>query len=331
MATPGLPGWQTQILRGVGAPVTPQNLLFVNDWAKAEGGGAANNPFNTTEPGYGATGNYNSVGVKDYATPQQGVQATLATLQNGRYGNILSALKQGTNARSAAQALAASPWGTGALVLKMLGGAGAEPPAAPSVGVGAGAGSVAGSLAPQTAQPVRPQVDYQPRLASLLEAASGGGGDYSQFYATLKNALQARQQPQQPVRPQQAPPLQPSAVQQPQQAAPANLAALIHGNTQGEQGTFLQRLAQLAQFEHAPVDINSGYRSLAEQQQLYANRASNPNPVAAPGHSLHEQGLAADGTVGGVPLGRLPAALLARFGLATVPGDPVHIQIAGGR
>lgn len=121
MAAPTVPNWQTQVLHGVGAPVTPQNLLFVNAWARAEGGSAANNPFNTTQTAPGATA-YNSVGVRNYLTPQAGLQATISTLQNGRYGNILSALRSGTSARAAASALANSPWGTGSLVEKILGG-----------------------------------------------------------------------------------------------------------------------------------------------------------------------------------------------------------------
>lgn len=129
MAAPGIPHWQVQILKGIGAPVTPQNIRFLNAWTQVEGGAASNNPFNTTEPGFTATGNYNSVGVKNYATPAGGIQATVATLKNGRYGNILSALAQGTSAQAAAQALANSPWGTGSLVEKVLGGPAKTPPA----------------------------------------------------------------------------------------------------------------------------------------------------------------------------------------------------------
>lgn len=127
MAAPGIPHWQNVLLGMLGYRDTPQNELFLTDWAKAEGGSASNNPFNTTQPGFGATGNYNSVGVKNYANPSQGLKATAHTLQNGRYGSILAALKSGNDARAAAAALAASPWGTGALVQKMLGGGGKVP------------------------------------------------------------------------------------------------------------------------------------------------------------------------------------------------------------
>lgn len=41
-------------------------------------------------------------------------------------------------------------------------------------------------------------------------------------------------------------------------------------------------------------NVTSAYRSPEKQAALYANRASNPYPVAPPGHSTHEKGLAAD-------------------------------------
>ena len=93
----------------------------MNAWVRAEGGSASNNPFNTTQAAPGASA-YNGVGVRNYASPLQGIQATDRTLLNGRYGNILSALRQGTDPMAAARALAASPWGTGALVERVLGG-----------------------------------------------------------------------------------------------------------------------------------------------------------------------------------------------------------------
>jgi cell wall-associated NlpC family hydrolase len=130
VAIPGVAGWQQQILKGVGAPTTPENLRFLDAWQRAEGGSAANNPFNTTEPMPGAS-SYNSVGVRNYQTPQQGLAATIQTLKGpiGNYGPILDALRQGKDARAAAQAVANSQWGTGAGVLKVLGGGPATSPA----------------------------------------------------------------------------------------------------------------------------------------------------------------------------------------------------------
>ncbi len=81
----------------------------------AEGGhwhnDAKYNPLNTTqsEPGAGNTGTQGNI--KVYRNWNQGVDATVATLKNGRYGGIISALKSG-NPSSVAHAIGASPWGT---------------------------------------------------------------------------------------------------------------------------------------------------------------------------------------------------------------------------
>jgi len=121
MAVPQLPGWQHQILRGVGAPITPQNLSALNAWAHTESGTATNNPFNTTmtmQNMAGATP-YNTIQTKNgpihvwnYTSPQQGINATINTLNNGYYGDIIGALRAGTNPMAVARAVDASPWGT---------------------------------------------------------------------------------------------------------------------------------------------------------------------------------------------------------------------------
>lgn len=73
------------------------------------------------------------------------------------------------------------------------------------------------------------------------------------------------------------------------------------------------------------TSISSGFRTTADQQRLYDNRASNPNPVAAPGTSNHERGMAVD-IAGMTPQQR---ALLPQYGLSQpVPGDPPHVELA---
>lgn len=118
-----------KILTGIGAPATPENKRFMYAWRAAEGGQAAFNPFNTTQGAPGAT-NYNTAGVKNYTGEDQGVAATVKTLLNGRYSEIISALRDGGPGASAAaaQALARSPWGTGELVLRVLKGRGQRKP-----------------------------------------------------------------------------------------------------------------------------------------------------------------------------------------------------------
>jgi hypothetical protein len=109
--------WAKQLLTALGKPVTPTNLSAITAWAKAEGGNWHNtakfNPLNTTQNATGAT-SMNSVGVKSYTSWQQGMQATVDTLNNGRYGGILAALSTGTSDQAVRAAVARSPWGTGA-------------------------------------------------------------------------------------------------------------------------------------------------------------------------------------------------------------------------
>jgi peptidoglycan hydrolase CwlO-like protein len=107
--------WARTLLSRCGLPVTSQNVKAIVAWEMAEGGNWANsahyNPLNTTMSEPGAT-SINSVGVKAYTSWDQGFDATIATLNNGCYGVIISALKAGNNAQAVADAVGASPWGT---------------------------------------------------------------------------------------------------------------------------------------------------------------------------------------------------------------------------
>lgn len=60
------------------------------------------------------------------------------------------------------------------------------------------------------------------------------------------------------------------------------------------------------------LQVTSGYRSTERQAQLYAQRSSNPNPVAPPGTSKHEKGLAVDA----VPVDSGSAAVWQTIGAA---------------
>jgi hypothetical protein len=107
--------WAAALLTAGGWPQTACNLSAVTAWERAEGGhwanGARFNPLNTTQPEPGSW-SMNSAGVQAYPSWRSGFAATLATLGNGRYGPVLSALSAGTSARAVADAVAASPWGT---------------------------------------------------------------------------------------------------------------------------------------------------------------------------------------------------------------------------
>ena len=108
--------WAQAVLKSLGMPITADNVAAVVAWEMAEGGHWYNtayyNPLNTTQSMPGAT-IFNSVGVKAYTSWAQGLKATVITLHNGYYGGILEALSRGNDAQAVADAVAASPWGTG--------------------------------------------------------------------------------------------------------------------------------------------------------------------------------------------------------------------------
>jgi hypothetical protein len=75
--------------------------------------------------------------------------------------------------------------------------------------------------------------------------------------------------------------------------------------------------------------INSGLRTRAEQEYLYANRGSSPYPVAPPGTSQHERGLAADLRFSSPASEAWIRAHAGEFGLGFPDArDPIHMEMA---
>jgi hypothetical protein len=112
-------------LKELGAPVTKRNLWALLSWMQAEGNAGKFNPLNTTQEMPGAT-NFNSVGVKNYTSFEQGVEATVDTLNWGAdrdkfgYKPIRRRLKKNAWARNTLMAVEDSMWGTGGLALQCL-------------------------------------------------------------------------------------------------------------------------------------------------------------------------------------------------------------------
>ena len=112
--------WAKDFLTKLGMPVTQSNLQAITAWEQAEGTKAAFNPLATTQSGFAGETTFNHVGVKNYVSYQDGIDANVKVITNGLYGNILAALQQGTSAQAVAQAVADSPWGTGKGVERVL-------------------------------------------------------------------------------------------------------------------------------------------------------------------------------------------------------------------
>ena len=75
-----------------------------------------------------------------------------------------------------------------------------------------------------------------------------------------------------------------------------------------------------------PVPISSGFRTWAQQAALWAARGTNPYPVARPGTSMHERGLAIDVARSFVATLRSVAAAVGLCQPLPV-SDPVHFEL----
>ena len=101
------------------------------------------------------------------------------------------------------------------------------------------------------------------------------------------------------------------------------------GSRSGLAPAMLAALARADGLLGSPVRVVSGLRSHAQQQALWDARHTNPYPVARPGTSDHERGLAVD-------VDRATVADLVAVGHAAglcqpLPeSDPVHFVVCGG-
>jgi hypothetical protein len=108
--------WIDSLLTALGAPTTGPNVNSIVNWMAHEEPTSdwnhANNPMNTTENEPGATA-INGVGVKQYSSLTEGLDATVTTLENGNYGDILLQLRAGNGLTSGAEK-GLSTWSGGA-------------------------------------------------------------------------------------------------------------------------------------------------------------------------------------------------------------------------
>ena len=308
-------GWEQQVLRGIRAPVTSQNLRFLDQWHLREGGGDKNNanfnPLNTTQGAPGA-GSINSVGVKSYRSPGQGIAATVATLLNGHYGDIVGGLRSGrATAAQLANSRSLDTWGTGRW------GSGAAPQGG---AIGRSVRLASATLAPpSTSASALKQAAVSYLLQSSDQLASGGHSDPN---ALLDNLMVAKQL-------QQTPAPQVAQAAQAATGAPAP-APSSKGGTVNFDGkpvaAWIGGILQKARSAGWKGTVSSGYRSVAEQARIYN---SGVRPAAKPGQSNHNFTAYPGGAVDVTDPQGL-AATLRRLGvnqLVWAGGkDPVHFS-----
>lgn len=105
--------WAELFLGTLGAPTCRENLVVVVAWQVAESTQAAWNPLATTHRMTGSTG-FNSVGVQNFVSLVQGLQATRETIEFGwdvyGYGDIVTSLRACGRPMDTAGAINASSW-----------------------------------------------------------------------------------------------------------------------------------------------------------------------------------------------------------------------------
>jgi peptidoglycan hydrolase CwlO-like protein len=103
--------WAGALLNNIGPPTCFDNLVTMVAWQVQEGTTANWNPLATTLPMAGAT-DFNSVGVKNYVSMDQGLEASWKTLAVQSYGYpaILAALHRCPASMVTARAVNASSW-----------------------------------------------------------------------------------------------------------------------------------------------------------------------------------------------------------------------------
>jgi hypothetical protein len=100
------------VLLKLNAPIDGGRLALGVAWAAFEGSDAKNNPWDTTLNTAGST-DYNSEGVKNYRTFDEGVDATVQTLLEVDYATLVRNLRNpGCPIRTIRASLNASPWGS---------------------------------------------------------------------------------------------------------------------------------------------------------------------------------------------------------------------------
>ncbi len=91
------------------------------------------------------------------------------------------------------------------------------------------------------------------------------------------------------------------------------------------QASAKQALQSAIQDRGMKLLVNSCYRTIAQQMLLYNDRFNNGNPVASPGTSNHQTGLAID-----IEDPRGWERYLMKYGWNPLPGDDPHFDYEGG-
>lgn len=103
--------FSAEALLAIAKPVSANNIKSLVIWRVAEGSNAAWNLWDSERQEVGDT-DYNKVGVKNYDSQQQGIDAFKATILNGDYPQILQALENSELPPVTCSYITNSRWGS---------------------------------------------------------------------------------------------------------------------------------------------------------------------------------------------------------------------------
>lgn len=183
------------VLRGIGAPVTTANLQALAGVAHLEGANDRFNPLNSVVPNGNST-SFNSVGVQDYRSFDNGVQGTIKLLQGGVWSGVVGALRAGNSAYNVANQFAQvyQGWDPGVTAQSFLGG-NASSVLGTSSGSGSGGGGGMTSIQPtsltaadykEALGPLQGLLVGVPELRNILNEAVKGGWAESKFQQAVE-------------------------------------------------------------------------------------------------------------------------------------------------
>lgn len=161
----------TALLTQLGVKPTATNINLLAAWSyceKPHTGSAAwqwNNPWNTTQSGFGESQTANSTGVGIYPTQNFGIQANATTLQNGLYPHLLQAIQTSNASLFFSSTHEMATWGTNLSCIHSDYNAMGSPPAQYLT---------AASTAPGPGVVITPFAQY-PRISLGIVAALGIG------------------------------------------------------------------------------------------------------------------------------------------------------------
>lgn len=108
--------WASALCLSLGVPTNSANVNGIYNWEQQEGGhwhnSAKYNPLCTTQAMAGDGGTMNSAGVRIYTSWEMGLKATVQTLNNGHYPNIIKDLQAGQGNKIGGES-DMNTWGTG--------------------------------------------------------------------------------------------------------------------------------------------------------------------------------------------------------------------------